>query len=374
MNGFTEHKLPGVRLFGGDSEVVLPFLLKEEVDSIVCDPPAGINFLSKSWDSDKGGRDEWIKWLTRISREMLRTLKPGGHALVWALPRTSHWTATALENAGFEIRDVVTHIFGSGFPKSHNVGDMGSGLKPATENWILCRKQLVFAHTTIKGNRKRESQTIAETVVKHGTGGLNIAAARVGKEKRFSAPAKAGKDTFNCSFDSEYTGKEVAGRWPANLVLDEAAAAILDEQSGHLHGPGNKTRTVGGVDVGMFGNGIKRPPRVDNICDSAGGGASRFFYCAKASKRDRGEGNDHPTPKNTELMSYLIKLITPPGGIVLDCFMGSGSTGVAAVREGFKFIGIERDNHYMRIAEKRISNAKENVNDQARSASAAHHK
>jgi site-specific DNA-methyltransferase (adenine-specific) len=453
MLGFTETRLPGVRLFGGDSEKVLPFLLKDDVDAIITDPPAGISFMGKEWDSDKGGRDQWIRWLTRMAREMLRTLKPGGHALVWALPRTSHWTATALEDAGFEIRDVIMHVYGSGFPKSHDVakavdeelGDtdwkatrpnpaarpgngkdattstgwdkpqrppkpvyetdqaksldgFGTALKPAAEHWILARKPLVFAHTTIKGKRRRDGQTVAETALKHGTGGLNIGAARVGTEKRFSAPATAGKDTFNCSFDADYAGKEVAGRWPANFALshnadceemgtkkvkgsnfgghpfrctDGCAVAELDRQSGSLRARGNKTAkdhganynatsyAFGGKEIGFAGDA---------------GGASRFFYCAKASRREKGEDNTHPTVKPTALMTYLIKLITPPGGTVLDPFMGSGTTGVAAVAEGFKFIGIERDPQYLSIAARRIAHAKENVNDQARSAAAAHHK
>ena len=435
MLGFTETRLPGVRLFGGDSEKVLPFLLKDDVDAIITDPPAGISFMGKEWDSDKGGRDQWIRWLTRMAREMLRTLKPGGHALVWALPRTSHWTATALEDAGFEIRDIVMHVYGSGFPKSHDVSKaidkasghkrpriaggvgscntqalgkfkpgeaisgeaiewqgFGTALKPAAEHWILARKPLVFAHTTVKGKRRKENQTVAETALKHGTGGLNIGAARVGKEKRFSAPATAGKDTFNCSFDSDYDGKEVAGRWPANFALshnadceeigtkkvpafrctDGCAVAELDRQSGISKSTAGVRNNNNQGHEGWSGGTLRSGPLYSGHADS--GGASRFFYCAKASKREKGEDNTHPTVKPTALMTYLIRLITPPGGTVLDPFMGSGTTGVAAVDEGFKFIGIERDPEYLRIAEKRITYAKENVNDQARSAAAAHHK
>lgn len=379
----------------GDCATHLMAMEPDSVNSLVTDPPAGISFMGKDWDGDKGGRPQWIAWMTAVMQECLRVMKPGAHGLVWAIPRTSHWTATACENAGFEIRDVVTHLFGSGFPKSLDVskaidkaagvaplrsepasgvgfikpdGDWntcsnrlimpgattddaktwrgwGTALKPASEHWILIRKPC-------------SEKTVAKNVLRWGTGAINIDGCRVGTEVRQNAQ----KDTAGWSGNnwsgkpqkSNGENKTVAGRFPANLVLDQEAAALLDEQSGHLHGPGNKILRDGGIDKGIFGKGIKRPPRVSGICDSAGGGASRFFYVAKASKKDKGADNTHPTVKSTALMRYLIRLITPPGGLVLDPFAGSGSTGVAAIQEGFRFLGIEKDSEYIAIAKARM--------------------
>lgn len=397
----------------------LKTLSDDSVDSLVTDPPAGISFMGKEWDGDKGGRKEWIAWMSEVMRECLRVMKPGAHGLVWAIPRTSHWTATALEDAGFEVRDVVTHLFGQGFPKSLDISKAidkaagaereviakcgsdgvkrkprsmnpgggkvqavqsvtapstelakkwqgwGTALKPASEHWILVRKPC-------------SEKTVAANTLKHGTGGINIDGSRI--ETDWSTdPTRRGWQGRNLSHDDgsapfvdhnkELSQPNPLGRFPANLVLShsehctddqcdiECAIKALDEQSGYLHGSGNKNLRDGGVDNGMFGNGIKRPPRVFGICDRVGGGASRFFYCAKISKGERGEGNKHPTVKPQKLMRYLIKLVTPPGGTVLDPFAGSGSTGVAAVSEGFRFLGIEREKEYAAIAEKRTAHA-----------------
>lgn len=395
----------------GDCLTVLKSMSSASYDSMVTDPPAGIGFMGKAWDGDKGGRAQWIAWMSEVLAETLRVLKPGAHALVWAIPRTSHWTATALEDAGFEIRDVVTHLFGTGFPKSLDVSKaidkeagaerevigekiradgkvaglikpmnggalltkkdregsvvmetapatdaarqwqgFGTALKPACEFWILCRKPL-------------GEKTVAKNVLKHGTGALNIDGCRIGVSS--DDPNHRVTQTKGRGFQAEYVGGKVettdtsphgppkTGRFPSHLVIDEEAAQALDEQSGHLHGAGNK-KAASFQDNGMFGNGITRPPRTSNICDMNGGGASRFFYIAKASKSDRGAGNTHPTVKSTKLMSYLVRLITPPGGTVLDPFMGSGSTGVAAQAEGMRFVGIEQDEAYYRIALDRI--------------------
>lgn len=341
--------------------------------------------------------------------ECLRVMKPGAHGLVWAIPRTSHWTATALEDAGFEVRDVVTHLFGSGFPKSYNVAKgidkmlgveptivgkianlsstknrvtmgrpehsgsgfqedpdltvpssesaaawkgWGTALKPASEHWILVRKPC-------------SEKTVAANVLKWGTGALNIDASRVSspdiegttrdhKGKVYDGVAEG----YQRPNKSSYTHKtnweaQPQGRFPANLVLDEEAAQALDEQSGVLPPRGN-VNPSSHADKGMFGNGIER--RNDGFSRDRGG-ASRFFYVAKASKSDKGCDNTHPTVKSTALMSYLIKLITPPNGVVLDPFMGSGSTGVAAVKGGFGFLGIEKESEYVEIAEKRLAAA-----------------
>jgi hypothetical protein len=354
-------------LYHGDCLEVLKSLPDCSVDSVVTDPPAGINFMGREWDQAKFGRDRWIDWLEERMRECFRVLKPGGHALVWALPRTSHWTATACEDAGFEIRDRVAHIFGTGFPKNMDVskaidkaagakrevigkgkgrtgeaaqpnggslhsddsyqwpGDFditapatpeaaqwegwGTALKPACEDWWLCRKPL--------------EGTVAANVLKYGTGGLNIDACRVPTSDTYAYPNGAGGNGFHGGVGREADGSRTdtpemspLGRFPAHLIHDGSDEAIQGMQE-----------------------------------------ASRYFYCPKASKKDRNEGgiaNKHPTVKNTELMRYLCLLITPPGGTVLDPFAGSFSTGKAAVKEGFKFIGIEAEREYFDIGVERL--------------------
>lgn len=377
---------------------ILKWTPSSSIDSLVTDPPAGISFMGKAWDDDKGGRDAWIEWMREVMTECMRVMKPGAHGLVWALPRTSHWTATALEDAGFEIRDVVTHLFGSGFPKSLDVSKaidkaagaegpilgknpafrarqlehntkwdtamrpehkrgpatdaakqwqgFGTALKPASEHWILVRKPL-------------SEKTVAKNVLKWGTGALNIDASRID-----GAPIKTiigGKKMTGGGYGSRNSKEKIRiewennkGRFPANLVLDEEAAVMLDEQSGFSKTIPHRTKPAGSDGR----NGITLQSykmKSDNLMShNDSGGASRFFYVAKASKSDKGADNIHPTVKSTKLMSYLIKLVTPPGGTVLDPFMGSGSTGVAAVKEGFQFVGVEREKEYYSIAKNRI--------------------
>ena len=340
-----------VSLYLGDCVEVLRSLPDASVDAIVTDPPAGIAFMGKSWDTDKGGRNAWIAWLAEVAAECLRVVKPGGHALVWALPRTSHWTGMAWENAGWEPRDKIVHLFGTGFPKSLNLGDgWGTALKPAAEDWWLMRKPL--------------AGTVAGNVLRHGTGALNIDGCRV-----------------------------AGGRFPANLMHDgssEVVAGFPDTGKSTGGRIGNKDGgAIYGGGKGLAGAFEKGDP---GYGDS--GSAARFFYCAKASRADREEGcehlptrsgaeavdreegsagtqspragagrtagtvrNHHPTVKNVELMRYLCRLITPPGGLVLDAFTGSGSTGKGAVLEGFRFVGIERDPDYLAIAAARIAAA-----------------
>lgn len=638
----------------GDCLEQLASLDKNSVHALITDPPAGISFMGKSWDDDKGGRDQWISWLTEVMKECLRVMKPGAHGLVWAIPRTSHWTATALENAGFEVRDVVTHLFGSGFPKSHDISKgidksagaerevlskspskykvrgivqdsnqtlnggktkfetdsegyrldiltapstdsakqwqgWGTAMKPAVEMWLLVAKpfttvpldaiisevnsdlrgvvcqqldakcvqkismsnlkglkeeQSAFAQwisvlldtipnakksekmvtfkspemertclnigilwkgildvllnlenkfitkmetdlitelkilkfsisepiqdTTIKVGMNQSGQisnvtlvesclksallrlralmeiivpenvleivgnlskgpprlqnyapeiagavlsehyilirkpcsekTVAKNVLKHGVGGINIDGSRIGTDHRsYSLNGNIKGGNFGNKANqpaSERDHVTVSGRFPANLVFShsdfctdtqcdiECAIKRLDEQSGMLKSgqllPGHK----------QSGHGDKYSYRADGIIQKPyggdSGGASRFFYCAKASKTDKNAGlegmekreppgskrstpapgrtsalgapreNFHPTVKSTKLMQYLIKLITPPNGVVLDPFMGSGSTGVACKALKFKFIGIEKEKEYFKIAEKRM--------------------
>ena len=367
--------MTNIKLYNGDSLVVLKDLTSDSSDSLITDPPAGISFMNKEWDKPT----DFIKDMTEIYRECLRVLKPGAYGLVWAIPRTSHWTATALEQSGFEIRDIITHVFGTGFPKSvdvskaidkfygaerdiisskleHNIkgsGDnsklhnsrgnrestivhitapstheakqwegFGTALKPASEHWILIRKPL-------------GESTVAKNVLKHGTGGLNINESRIGLLSN--------------------------GRFPTDFVLSHNEDC---------------------EDLCTAGCAVKE-------LNAQNEAVSRFFYCAKASKKDRNEGledlelkrggsetfnksnrdglgiertilqqNTHPTVKSTDLMTYLIRLVTPPQGIVLDPFMGSGSTGKAAKRLGMGFIGIEKEKKYFEIADLRIETSR----------------
>jgi site-specific DNA-methyltransferase (adenine-specific) len=406
------------------------------VDSIVTDPPSGLSFMGKKWDYDVPSTEIWA--------ECLRVLKPGGHLLAFAGTRTQHRMAVRIEDAGFEIRDMIAWVYGSGFPKSHNVaqaidreagftrdrlkhprgkgfGDevaqtyasdkwtsenagtrsdptaitesasqwqgWGTALKPALEPITVARKPLVG--------------TVAENVLEHGTGGLNIDGCRVGD---FQNTTPSGVDRRNAKLaemgyrPGEYQMGEKApdtppGRWPANLIhdgSDEVMAAFPQAkgQQGSVTGeePSSKTNAV----YGQFNGRPATTPRGD------AGSAARFFYCAKASKRDRDEGleawpeqqssvgdnraggdfnerlgktpglrrNVHPTVKPTDLMRYLCRLVTPPGGVVLDPFMGSGSTGKAAKLEGFGFAGCEMSSEYFEIACARIEAAsKEPVQD-----------
>ena len=352
----TATKPAAPTLHHGDCLDVLRTLPDASVDSVVTDPPAGIAFMGKAWDEDKGGRRQWIAWMAEVMAECLRVLKPGGHALVWALPRTSHWTATALEDAGFEVRDCLVHVFGSGFPKSHNLAKQwqgwGTALKPASEHWWLVRKPLVG--------------TVAANVERYGTGALNIDASRVGTV----AWKHPGSPAVGTSAYGDYAGSEArtheGGRWPPNLLLshtedcvegacaDGCAVAEMDGQSGTTRSRVGKPRgsATSGDGWGMTATGAE-------YADS--GGASRFFpvfrYQAKPSQSEKGATNVHPTVKSIGLMDWLIRLVTPLGGVVLDPFLGSGTTGVAAAKGGFGFIGIEREAEYLAIARARIEAA-----------------
>lgn len=256
-------------------------------------------FIGKTWD----GGD--VSFHPETWAECLRVLRPGGHLLAFGGSRTYHRIAVAIEDAEFEIRDALMWLYGQGFPKSHNLKDddgnpngWGTALKPAHEPIVLARKPFKGA--------------VANNVLEHGTGALNIDASRIG------VGVGAAK-----------------GRWPANVLLDNEAARMLDEQTGTL--------TSGKV---------------------ASGGASRFFYTAKASKKERNAGlpdemvNKHPTVKPVRLMEYLVRLVTPPGGVVLDPFCGSGTTGVACGMLGVRFVGIDLGGEEeMSVAEARVSKA-----------------
>jgi site-specific DNA-methyltransferase (adenine-specific) len=345
------------------------------IDSIVTDPPYGLSFMGKKWDYDVPSVEIWV--------ECLRVLKPGGHLLAFAGTRTQHRMAVRIEDAGFEIRDMIAWVYGSGFPKSHNLKDewqgWGTALKPALEPITMARKPLIG--------------TVAENVLAHGTGGLNIDGCRVD-----GAPPSVPQPVFKSPTGRIYgmkTGEgrngemsQATGRWPANLIhdgSDEVVAGFPEAKSGGYPAEGLQRSHVS-----TYGKPNKTPPQRFTTSE---GSAARFFYCAKASKRDRDEGLDgftdkqaaglpmrsadgerggegldgtktdrlttrknvHPTVKPTDLMRYLCRLVTPPGGVVLDPFMGSGSTGKAAIIEGFQFIGCELSTEYYEIAKSRVN-------------------
>lgn len=449
----------------GDCREAMAAMAPASVDAIVTDPPAGIGFMQKNWDSDRGGRDEWIDWLADVLRGCLRVAKPGAHALVWALPRTSGWTHRALEDAGWEVRDCITHLFATGFPKSldiskaidkaagakrevvgskldrpgyhlngHDGGEAfgrglssstpetrlrsseitapatdlarqwegwGTALKPAAEFWYLARKPLAPAN-------------LAANVAAHGTGALNIDGCRIDSPvgatdgRRSHGNGLAGAHVYSGGWSGNYHGPaeqhpesarhHAAGRWPANVVLGctcdgdhhdpDCAVARLDAQSGERKAGSPKTGSepkAAAFSGNLYGDAARNGQAFGGYDDA--GGASRFFYCAKASRAERNAGLDgtpervfsvwggdqddlsegkksttprcnvHPCVKPLSLMRWLVRLVTPPGGLVLDPFAGSGSTGVACVLEGFRFVGIDQDPEYVEIARRRIAHA-----------------
>jgi DNA modification methylase len=356
-------------LHTGDCLEVLKTLDAESIDAIVTDPPYGLAFMGKKWDYDVPSTDIW--------QECLRVLKPGGHLLAFAGTRTQHRMACRIEDAGFEIRDMIAWVYGSGFPKSHNLKDEWSGwgtaLKPALEPITMARKPLIG--------------TVAENVLKHGTGAINVDGCRIpgaieGDPNRFA------KTDGGWAIAELHNAPVVRaeGRWPANFIHDGSDEVVrLFPETGPSKAGGKS-----GADPGMWA-GKRQSDRGGH--NDAGGSAARFFYCPKASKAEREAGldgmesihrvngnkwtdqdyrvtngerppsaesgprtNHHPTVKPIDLMAYLCRLITPPNGTILDPFTGSGSTGVAALREGLKFIGIELNPEYAEIARKRIEN------------------
>lgn len=389
------------RLYNGDCTDILRRCPADYFDSIVCDPPYGLAFMGKRWDYDVPSVDIW--------KECLRVLKPGGHLLAFGGTRTYHRLVVAIEDAGFEIRDQIQWIYGQGFPKSQDIskaidkaagaerevlgvagksgskrnamaGDFAGGeymaTAPATpdaQKWSGWGTALKPANEPICLARKPLSEsTIAKNVLKHGTGGLNIDGSRIesdGDHKRPFQPTNNEREVFGKQTGFMPTNAE--GRFPSNVIFDEDAAKVLDGQTGILRSGARKAGQKSGFQSEYVGG---KATTFNNACEASEGGASRFFkvveqdieacrflYQAKASKSDRGEGNTHPTVKPIKLMEYLIKLVTPEGGVVLDPFMGSGTTGVAAVRNGFQFRGIELDEKYFYIAQARIEKEINNV-------------
>ena len=424
-----------IQLLHGDCLERLKELPDNSVDSVVTDPPYGLSFMGKKWDYDVPSVEVWA--------ECLRVLKPGGHLLAFAGTRTQHRMAVRIEDAGFEIRDMIAWVYGSGFPKSLDVSkalDKAAGAErevvgysqgrsssihsggqsvgmpdpitaPATHaarQWQGWGTALKPALEPITVARKPLVSTVAANVMEHGTGAINVDGCRVGNNAGWSYPNGRGgsgwhgRDSLANNLTEPMTATQ--GRWPANLIHDGSEEVVegFPETGGSTARIGKRSGKSAGCLGEFAGQDSVAMGHNDN-----GGSAARFFYCAKASKRDRDEGcehlpehqeglqlprgkcsscgkwknageekckcggiwemtfnpppkarNNHPTVKPTDLMRYLCRLVTPPGGTVLDPFMGSGSTGKAAMLEGFQFIGIEREADYMEIAKARINAAK----------------
>jgi DNA modification methylase len=372
----------------GDCLAVMPTLDAESVDAIVSDPPYGLGFMGKQWDHGVPGVDFW--------REALRVAKPGAHLVAFGGTRTYHRLACAIEDAGWEIRDCLSWLYGSGFPKSHDVSKAidkaagaerevvgerilsndirgnssngkgisgprknkepfvqvitaaatdlarqwhgwGTALKPAWEPIILARKPLVG--------------TVAANVAQYGTGGINVDGCRIGDTVE-TWPKTWARPTNSRDLHHDYTGSETRtvqtgdvplGRWPANVCLDEEAARMFAESRYFYTAKASRRER----EAGLEGMPKKRPQDDDWVSENR--------KDAPSGGKTSPAANHHPTVKPIALMRWLCRLVTPPNGLILDPFTGSGSTGCAAVLEGFRFVGIEREAEYVEIAEKRIA-------------------
>jgi DNA modification methylase len=303
------------------------------------------------------------EWCRTWALEAKRVLKPGGHLLAFGSTRTYHRLTCAIEDAGLEVRDSIMWLYGSGFPKSLNVQKAIAKASLEVVGWEGWGTALKPAHEAIVVARKPLIGTVAENVLEHGTGGINVDGCRIagpaGDGNWGGSSQERPEDVFEGGWSEQRTERNAAGRWPANVVLGEEAAVELDEQTGVLRSgfmaAGTEREGIG------YQGGLGNRVRHDTHGDS--GGASRFFYCAKASPAERNAGlggeterqNSHPTVKPINLMRWLCRLVTPPGGVILDPFLGSGTTGCAAVLEGFDFLGVEKLGEYMAIAETRIA-------------------
>jgi len=400
-------------LHTGNSLIELKKLKDNSVDSVITDPPYELGFMGKEWD--KSG----IANNVELWKEVLRVLKPGGHLLSFGGTRTYHRMVCAIEDAGFQIRDQIAWIYGSGFPKSNDIGKMidkaagatriktgdprpvpnqavvnqhfskvdgdyciknskikctdkrmeyydtkpataeakiwngwGTGLKPAMEPIVVARKPL-------------SESTIIKNVIKYGTGAINIDASRIPTTDKFGG-GKKGSSGFAAGYNDEgWEPGSDKGRWPANVITDgsdEVVAMFPDSNGAGGSIPKVKVTGYGNKNVGT--GTYEYIPNHRISINSGSGSAARFFYCAKANKSDRDTGNTHPTVKPTELMRHLVRMVTPKGGLVLDPFLGSGSTGKACMLEGMRFIGIDLSPEYVKIATSRIEKAKAEYDDE----------
>lgn len=309
-----------VRLIHGDCLEVLPTLPAHSIDSIVTDPPYGLQFMGEHWDRGVPGEAFW--------EAMLRVAKPGAYLLAFGGTRTYHRLTCAIEDAGWKIRDCLMWLYGTGFPKGK------ACLKPGWEPIVLAKAPGKLRPLNVDACR------IATTDKREYPNGPG------GKSRHYSS------DKRGAEVPPNPWSMPVAGRWPANVALDESAGVLLDQQSGNRKAGVAKEPQGKVMSRSIYGETMTLG-RECGYGDT--GGASRFFYCAKASRRERGEGNTHPTVKPLALMQWLVRLVTPPGGRCLDPFLGSGSTGVACDLESVQFIGIDLDASYVAIAEKRLT-------------------
>ena len=379
-----------ITVYHGDLRDILPSL--DLVDCVCTDPPYALNFMGKNWDKELPSPEYW-----NIIRE---SCKQGAMLLSFGGTRTFHRMTCAIEDAGWEIRDCLSWLYSSGMPKGLNIskgidkklgakrkvvreysaasqkgsknwnsdrrGGKGSGYKqlaqitePATnlaaqwEGWNTtlkpAREPIIMAMKALDGN-------FVNNAIEHGVAGINIDACRIGSEERYnpSAGNKSGTTAYNMGvkgMPQDAEGNIVNGRWPANVLLDEESSQLLDQQTGTLTSGTNCIRTKSGN--GYHGNLGKAGDR--QVCYGDSGGASRFFYCSKASKSEKGSFNDHPTVKPINLMKYLLTLLsTPQGGVVLDPFAGSGATAVAAQALGRACICVELEEHNCEIIARRL--------------------
>lgn len=377
----------------GDCVEQMRLLADCSIDAIVTDPPYGLEFMGKEWDGF-GTNAAFGAWCETWLVECLRVLKPGGYLLAFGGTRTWHRLACAAEDVGFELRDSLAWLYGSGFPKSLNVGkaiDKAAGATrevvgtvnrgevsgrrggimgaivprvdkittpatPEAAQWEGFGTALKPAFEPIVMGRKPFRGTVAANVLEHGTGALNVDACRIGTEIRVNPPGTAGRRVAMGDGWVGVPATQAAGRFPANVILDEYTAAIVDEQSGQVSG------VVGSV--GLGNSASFRPGEVGktgSVKDTTNavkdtGGASRFFYTAKANQDERptADGTAHPTVKPIAVMQWMVRLVTPPGGVVLDPFAGSGTTAEAAIKETVRCVAIERDATYLPLIRARI--------------------
>jgi site-specific DNA-methyltransferase (adenine-specific) len=353
-----------LKLIHGDCLDVMPVLAANSIDTIITDPPYGLEFMGKEWDHGVPGVPFWSA--------ALRVAKPGATLLAFGGTRTYHRLAVSIEDAGWELRDCFMWLYGSGFPKGHDVAKRMDGSE--AERWAGWNPSLKPAWEPIIVAMKPLYGTFVTNAQRHGVAGFNIDECRIeyrsesdkasatpqgkctSKESAaIGAEPDAGRNLKRVEFDRP----ELRGRYPANLLLDEEAATQLDAQTGILtSGTGAVKRATAAGHQGTAYGRESRPVGTPNIEYGDSGGASRFFYCAKAPKSEKGKYNTHPTVKPLTLMEYLCKLTkTPTGGLVLDPFTGSATTGVACLKTGRDFIGIEKDESYYAIAVRRLEEA-----------------
>lgn len=339
----------------GDCLTILKDCPDNYCDSLICDPPGGINFMpgQNPWDSDRGGSENWIEWLSLRLQECLRVVKPGGYAAIWSYPRTTHWTGMALEQSGWELRDQIYHCYAQG-------KGLGNKLKAAIEPWWLARKPFKGSTTA--------------NVEQWGTGKLNLDEVRVPRDRENDVPGwhksgskgshgYLGTSTFRIR---DMDAQEIQGRcgvkdrFPSHLLLGDGGVQVMEEQRE------GASRFFTDLDLHSPLKLVPKPTRkerelgCDDLPDSVlhrmnpGGLAEEGRFAPIAVK------NNHTAVKPIALMRWVNTLITPPSGLILDPFAGSGTTGIAAILDGFSFVGIEEDPHFVEIAQARIEHWEKN--------------